>query len=268
MTLDDNDDDDNDDSSNKERRVAIIGASFAGLTLANYLSKNSSTVGYQLFESKSEPIPIIGTIQLPHAKQVLQALGIAMDSSSTSTSTSTDGSSRFSREDFLNRLRNQISITDSCRIVQIVRRKKMMGGDCDAEDNDYYYYVHSDKGQEYGPFHVVVAADGLFGQDFDDDDDDNRMISAVIGDARWYQDVWFWDFGRKRIQQGADIAICDGIELGRMLLLPVENKGLPSPKFQVKRRRRQRRVVLLLRRMLVPVFLAILLYRIIHFEKI
>jgi thioredoxin reductase len=55
----------------KLSRVAIVGAGFAGLTLANYLSTHRWPCVESL-DAKSEPIPIIGTIRLPHAKKVVE----------------------------------------------------------------------------------------------------------------------------------------------------------------------------------------------------
>ena len=240
------------DVSKKERRIAIIGAGFAGLTLANYLSKHSN-VRYQLFEAKSEPIPIIGTIRLSHGRQVLKELGMTLEPSS-STAIKSDHMDRFSREWFLNKLRSGVSINYSCPVIGV--RRTVDGG---------FYYLKTEQGHEVGPFDVVVVADGLSGKDLGMDNDDNSCDAVyVVGDARWYEDVWFWDFGRKRINFGADIAICDAIEFGRILLDKTEISS-NNCKFLVPTTRRN--FFLIRRRILIPIFLAAILYRI-KFEKV
>ena len=97
---------DNDSHDSPHYRVAIIGAGFAGLTLANYLEQHNNTsnksivttvssddagskddttttnhkhrsyYSYCVFESKSKPLPIIGTIKLPSGPSVFEELGL------------------------------------------------------------------------------------------------------------------------------------------------------------------------------------------------
>ena len=272
------DEDENNKPKTKTFNVAIIGAGFAGLTLANYLKRHSPFVQFQLFDSKAEPIPIVGSIRLPNAKRVLKELKITQikegeeEQQQINHNCSND---YISREDFLNLLRRGVFIQYACRIVRVTKQRQPSEDSSRHLDNDKYkYYVSTDQGQDYGPFDLVVAADGIFGQT------SLNHLGAVIGDARWYQDVWFWDFGRRRIREGGDIAITDGIELGR-LLIAAAKEATTTPlqlfinydsdsiqKFLVHRQRQhERRWFILKRVLLIPILLAILLYRA-QFEKI
>ena len=76
-----------------------------------------------------------------------------------------------------------------------------------------------------GPFHIIIGADGVLSTCR------NQLLSPtifnhhhspslpifLIGDARWVRYRW-WDFGQLRIRSGADISICDGVELGKWLV--------------------------------------------------
>jgi hypothetical protein len=60
----------------------------------------------------------------------------------------------------------------------------------------------------------VVGADGVF-----------SIIRSyaykgtyLIGDARWVQDVSWYDLGTTRIAHGANMAMMDGLELGKILV--------------------------------------------------
>jgi 2-polyprenyl-6-methoxyphenol hydroxylase-like FAD-dependent oxidoreductase len=254
-----------DDDPSKSSRVAIVGAGFAGLTLANYLSTHQWPC-VELFDAKSEPIPIIGTIRLPHAKKVLEeVLGLQ----GIPPSNSIDHTHRHPpslvlqgqvhgqvvpREDFLNGLRQNVTIRYSCRIVRVEQQRSMI--DDDDDDGAQYFMMIDDKGQSHGPFDVVVAADGLFGQEWNS----SSTMTAVMGDARWQYDMWFWDFGQTRIQRGGDIAICDGLELGQRL---VKGEAL-GDKFAAKARPRIPNKLILL----LPILLSILYRLILGLEKI
>jgi hypothetical protein len=65
----------------------------------------------------------------------------------------------------------------------------------------------------FGPYPIVVGADGV-----------NSMIrqqalcaTYLIGDARWARDRWY-DMGLRRIRRGAELAMNDGMELGRLIV--------------------------------------------------
>ncbi len=182
------------DSQYKYYSIAIIGGGFSGLTLANYLSKHCRC---QVLEAKEEPIPIVGTIRLPLARKVLQELDIFDSSIFVNYHDDT-----VDRQSFLNLLRGKIMIHYSCRIVRIDHRME-----------NKQYWLLDDQDQRHGPFDCVVATNGLcFGPSV------SAQASAVLGDARWQYDTWFWDFGRCRIQRGGNIALSDARELGTTLL--------------------------------------------------
>lgn len=204
------------------RRIAIVGAGFAGLALANFLEKEKKhsrkeddtlEVDYQIFDSKSTPIQICGPISLPNGRRVLSKLGLYLQEKDTREGAE-EAALVVEREEFMDLLRFEIQkkINYSCEIISVIKR----------HDNQYLLHTKNDK-ELLGPFDLVVAADGLFGLTSNCPNE----IPVVIGDARWQREMWFWDFGRRRRQRGADIAICDAIELGEIIL---GNQGF-SDKF-------------------------------------
>jgi hypothetical protein len=270
MTLTEEDDGPNhNDTTSTTRRIAIVGAGFSGLTLANYLRRHE--LSYHLFESKSEPIPIIGKIRLPHATQVLQALGLQQQLLPEHE----HDNSMVTREAFLNRLREHVTIHYSCCVVEV---KEQESTTTNSNQQLHYYVMTSTPNgnnsstetsttTQYGPFDLVVAADGLFGNSIRFDTTTTAAGVVVIGDARWQFDTWWLDFGRQRIQRGGDIAICDAMELGQRLVDPGDWPVLDNA-FSNKKRQSQQRRQTLLRMIMVPILLAILLSRIRMFEKI
>jgi 2-polyprenyl-6-methoxyphenol hydroxylase-like FAD-dependent oxidoreductase len=88
--------------------------------------------------------------------------------------------------------------------VRIVRIEK-------STDGLFFLYSSS---STYGPYRTVVGADGIF-----------SIIRShayngtyLIGDARWVQDVSWYDLGTTRIAKGANMAMMDGLELGMILV--------------------------------------------------
>lgn len=208
-----------------EYSIAIIGGGFSGLTLANYLVAGTvaGTCQCRVLEAKEEPIPIVGTIRLPHARQVLEELNLLNDNAKESSSLYINrnaGTELVDRQAFQRLLRKNISVEYSCRIFRIERRhngKYWLICDDDGYDDD--------KGQErkqHGPFECVVVANGLCIGKSSPTFLAGDPPSAVLGDARWQYDTWFWDFGRQRIQKGGDIALCDAIELAQALLPSIQ----------------------------------------------
>jgi hypothetical protein len=111
-----------------------------------------------------------------------------------------------------------------------------------------------------------VVADGLvFGDSFD-----NLSGMVVIGDAQRQYDTWWLDFGRRQIQRGGDIAICNALELDQRLVDHLQDPLLfdDDDTFSYERRQSQQRRRYRLRGIVVPIGLAILLSRIRMFNKI
>ncbi|MGK3741478.1 MAG: hypothetical protein ACI90V_008331 [Bacillariaceae sp.] len=244
-------------------RVAIVGAGFAGLVLANFLEKKKEKTSssqlqnsnrapecrykywtYKIFESKSTSIPIIGTIRSPNAKLVLKELdllevalykykdgsSIFPDSNNYNCSSNNGEEEEeeevllVNREPFLELLRKKVrkNIQSSCRVVDIRIIPCSTTNQQSQQSNNRFTqqkYVVTDDKQIHGPFDVVVLANGL---DFGGGKQKMTMMknkaSVRIGDCRWHQERRFkFDFGMTRIKQGADIAIQDGLQVGRKL---------------------------------------------------
>jgi hypothetical protein len=319
--------------SSDQFSVAIVGAGFAGLVLANYLSKMSSKArllntseydisvtppsqqqqqqqpqqhyhqwSYQLFEAKARPIPVIGTICLPFASQLLfhelGGLGYDIDTNKKiEEEIFVDTADRqiVSREAFLEYLRRHVLINYSNTVVNIIidRRETTTPTTTTltwhpnnnghhrrhgSRQQQQQYFVETDTNQKYGPFDVVVSADGLFGRKTigivhekkehcskEDTVDADILYGnskfARIGDGRWLDRIW-WDFGTTRIKRGANVAIHDGLQLGKLL---VEQGGYcdldlgkftePSPMEQSRRWIKRRLWLLFF--LLCPILVAI-----------
>ena len=191
--------------SNSERRIAIIGAGFAGLTLANYIQKNGGDKwSCQVFESKEKPIPIVGTFRLPSwIGNILQQLEISIPLKEDDTLSE---EIFISRQELLALLRKDVPIQFSCHVQDI------------SKENVGNSYLKTSTSKRIGPFNLVIAANGLSFGEKDLSPKWKQDCDAIIGDCRWYQNLW-WDlFGFTRIQRGGAIAIEDGFKLGQRLI--------------------------------------------------
>jgi hypothetical protein len=122
------------------------------------------------------------------------------------------------REPFLELLRKKVrkNIQSSCRVVDI---RIIPCTTTTTSSSQTQKYVLTNDEQIHGPFDLVVLANGL---DFGGGKKQIIMMknkaSIRIGDCRWHQERRFkFDFGMTRIKQGADIAIQDGLQVGRKL---------------------------------------------------
>eukprot|EP00531_Pseudo-nitzschia_arenysensis_P015670 CAMPEP_0116115220 /NCGR_PEP_ID=MMETSP0329-20121206/389_1 /TAXON_ID=697910 /ORGANISM="Pseudo-nitzschia arenysensis, Strain B593" /LENGTH=350 /DNA_ID=CAMNT_0003608635 /DNA_START=81 /DNA_END=1136 /DNA_ORIENTATION=- len=244
-------------------KVAIVGAGFAGLVLANYLelhlkkyrepqqNEESTSVDpknrqweYKLFEAKSSSgIPVIGTISLESARQVLEEIALFDEAcseakgkgtlfpkiehnknqSSAITKDNDDLYKEVSREAFLQVLRKNVKIESSSRVVDIVPSKKLN----DLPGPKYFVVIEGEerKRSKYGPFDLVVAANGLsFRGDASKALQKTLKASTSIvkiGDSRYRYGRHWWDFdflGFTRRTSGADTAIRDGLQVGKRLI--------------------------------------------------
>ena len=133
-------------------RIAIVGAGFAGLTLANALQQHQQEqqrqqeqneddrskyqrkkISFELFEAKDEPIPIVGQIRLPHGQRILEQLNLPTpptpsflpirDQSTSNNKKDKNNTFIVQQQVFLQILRQQLvnKIHYGCRITDIVR---------------------------------------------------------------------------------------------------------------------------------------------------
>ncbi len=245
------------------RTAAIVGAGFAGLVLANYLELNLQAQqqrkiesrdvpenplwNYRMFESKSSSgIPVIGTICLESARQVLEELCLfeqactkqsarpvfpqlsASKSRSTPISGNDDRYHEVSRESFLELLRKNVKIQSLSRVVDIhVEEFTTKGSSQKLSPPKYFVAIQGDNGERVieGPFDLVVASNGLSFRGETTKSMQQRLKSSAsivkIGDSRYRYGRSWWQFdflGMTRRTSGANTAILDGLEVGRRLL--------------------------------------------------
>jgi hypothetical protein len=192
--------DQNNSNNNKSKKcsIAIVGAGFAGLSLANLLADNA-TYHYEVFEARSDNDDLSSyynaEVRLPCLNQ--QTL---RDRLKIKLNLQENSSCLMSRAEILRELGRGVveTIQFNCQITDIQEK----GKGC--------YWLTDSQGKQHGPFSIIVVADGVRSP--------FRRLHFVycIGDARWVRDV-FYDFGRTRIQQGADIAMRDALALEQML---------------------------------------------------
>lgn len=189
------------DEDTKMCNVAIIGASYAGLTLGNVLHRHSA-IPYTIFDCKSLPFTYVmgGTkFNVPLYSTVAQKMEL-------------EGF-------FTNPTRQDVSVSLLARVKENLIAGQTM---VKIEKNKSDFYLHTQNQSTnstnkndctiHGPFQIVVGADGVLSK--------CRKAalpgSFLIGDARWVNDRWY-DLGIRRINQGANIAMSDGLELGDVM---------------------------------------------------
>lgn len=179
-----------------ELSVAIIGAGYAGLSFANVLRlKAKINTQYTIYESMIPPFSFIaGKFEIPSYPIVLSSLNLK--------------NSGLDRKNVFCTLREKVQSKIKYGIkVLSMKRLNVKGGD------HFYLYTSDSEGNKAisRGYDFVVGADGV------------RSICRnglkgvfLIGDARWVSDR-FWDLGFKRIQEGADIAMRDALDLGEYI---------------------------------------------------
>ena len=187
--------------------IAIVGGSYAGLVLANILHRH--TIPFVIFDCRSFPyvhvsggkfivpsfIPICQKLQLQRKLVAVHANNVLYSSEITRESVI---------DCLLQHVNNDNNMISSIRIVRIEKS---------TEDDGLFFLHSSSSSTTYGPYRSVVGADGVF-----------SMVRSyaykgtyLIGDARWVQDVSWYDLGTTRIARGANMAMMDGLELGNIL---------------------------------------------------
>ena len=194
--------------------IAIIGASYAGLTLANTLQQNSSSIKFTIFDSKTLPFTYVA------GGDAFNVPSYSSLATKFSLKTSRQANNGLTRKDVTESLLDPVSqhLIVGTRIEKIEQRnnsfylhtrQKLQSSDCASSTAA----ASSNNHRVHGPYRCVVGADGVRSK---------CRTSALngtflIGDARWVNDRWY-DLGLRRIERGADIAILDGLELGELLL--------------------------------------------------
>ena len=208
--------------------IAIIGASYAGLALANILHMNE--IPYTIFESKYPPFTYItggSEFNVPSMKFVLATLDLQLQLQKKGQ-TIEDSQYNYTREDVIDLLWERVKdhIVCGTKITNIKQQN---------EDAGTFYMHYSKITNEYskradgirthvsGPYDCIIGADGVLSI---------CRTSALprnylVGDARWVNDRWY-DLGFLRINQGADLAMLDGIELGMEIV-----NSLKSQQYQL-----------------------------------
>ncbi len=216
--------------------VAIIGASYAGLTLANFLKKHS--ISFIIFESSptyyddddddddsnnnspklKSNLFVIGPFILPSLKRIAKELSIKNVYTSAGVSTTEQNDNCYERSDviltLLQNVKDSIQFSTCINSITCFKEEnKQPSYFCNASETNKSSDIST---CTTGPFEYIIAADGvhsIIGSNYKSSNDTRILL---IGDARWVNDSWY-DFGFHRTTEGADVAINDGLELGKIL---------------------------------------------------
>ena len=199
--------------------VAIVGGSYSGLVLANYLRAHS--VPHVVFDRRpratcddNDDNDVVGVegggagFDVPSYYGIARELGLVSDGNGDDIDgvpTTRDGV----RKVLLRGVVEASSLISSVSVDWVERVE------------DEHFYLHSSSSSSsfaatvyatHGPYRTVVGADGVF-----------SVIRSsalrgtyLIGDARWAKDRWY-DLGLRRIRRGGDMAMNDGVDLGRII---------------------------------------------------
>jgi 2-polyprenyl-6-methoxyphenol hydroxylase-like FAD-dependent oxidoreductase len=196
-------------------KIAIIGASYAGLALANILHMNE--IPYTIFESKYPPFTYItggSEFNVPSMNFVLATLDLQLQLLKKGQTIEDASQHTYTREDIIGLMWERVKDHVVCgtKVTNIKQQD---------EDAGTFYMHYSKITNEYskgadgirthvsGPYDCIIGADGVLSI--------CRTLALprnyLVGDARWVNDRWY-DLGFMRINQGADLAMLDGIEFG------------------------------------------------------
>ena len=214
--------------------IAIIGASYAGLTLANILHMHN--IPYVIFDSKSLPFTYVmggggTTFNVPSYKKLI-VKKLELDTTNTSTHCNTEEEEEkgwLTRQDVIESLlqRVQSKLITCTRIVHIEHKSSegfYLHSSPSSSSSSSQQQRQSQQQQHHsceihGPYKYIIGADGVLSQVR------TKAFHStyLIGDARWAQDRYY-DLGYQRIKMGANIALLDGLELGQMLVYDMMEK--------------------------------------------
>lgn len=195
----------NHECDQKDFHVAIVGASYSGLSLANKLHLKS--IPYTIVDRRSIPFTHVmggSGFNLPCFPSVASKLELKCKN---------DGFlNKLTRKEVLDLLLSRVQnhLIPENNVVEIIK-----------DETSGFYLLTETKSNDtaiqrnehrYGPYQCIIGADGVVSK--------CRTSGLrgvfLIGDARWVNER-FYDLGLRRIDQGADIALTDGLKLGEAI---------------------------------------------------
>ena len=204
-------------NNNTTLPIAIIGASYAGLTLANILHMHN--IPYVIFDSKSLPFTYVmggggTTFNVPSYKKLI-VKKLELDT------TNTTSRQWLTRQDVIESLLQRVlSKLITCTRIVHIEHTSSEGFYLHSSSSSSSYQQQRQSHQQqhqsceiHGPYKYIIGADGVLSQVR------TKALHStyLIGDARWAQDRYY-DLGYQRIKMGANIALLDGLELGQLLV--------------------------------------------------
>ena len=183
-------------------RVAIIGSGFGGLALARAL--HEAGVGAHVYEQDESlnHVWVGGELRVPSAKRVLTALGLEAECEALrAMSSQADCLPLQGLRDVLAASLRHGRLECGRRIVSLTTTS---AGELLVEFADGASAAAD----------LAVVASGMAAPRVSTD---ALRHTAAVGDARWAQQRW-WDLGARRIREGADMALVEGLELGELLV--------------------------------------------------
>ena len=229
-----------DDERRQHRRIAIIGAGYAGLALSNLLlvkqQQQQQHYEHVLFDALHPPSPIRGDLQVPVAKELYAMLGWKWNNCSSEHISDVS----IPEETLLQDLRRapMIMYRHFCYKIETVtttaetnntNNKLLSLLIWNRKTGDCFRYPMA--------FDLVVICNGVRSKlHYGPLDAHSRIL--VLGDARYTRS---WDFGQQRIAQGANQALQDAMQLYQLLCTssssgsPISGGGMVDwEKFAIK----------------------------------
>ena len=228
-------------STGARERILIIGAGYAGLTLANLLLQepNNKAPFFEVVVIDRLRAPpngnvIHGTIRVPFAKHLLPQIK-RLDSTKVQAlllqeSQRDNGRDKLHETELLALLRETVSVYYQHEAQNITYRTITKGSSGGGDGGKVQLYVtirkrtsvygpcpKNDVISTWGPYDWVIAADGALSQFRNLPDRVSCQQVLLVGDAQWVHGHW-WDLGRQRLHRGADLALQQAHKVATALL--------------------------------------------------